>query len=186
MRVVRDVYFNYITLNILDLNFYLDFTRFQIVYNLRKKFLMRSTCIKYFSKKKGSSVSFFIFSLYDMCFQSLWDISVLPFVEVSLDKFTYGFRPFRNYLDFFSILKNRFKYNTGYSFEWFGSLNILPLVTNSVVLNNFPVEKRVLKGWIKHGLLKFDMKFLSDFLSEFVPLSNICFTLLNFIFSGIV
>lgn len=184
LKVVQYVHFTFFILKTLDSKVCLDFTKLQLAYNLRTKFLMKSSNIRYFSKKRGFSIYFSLFNFYDLCFQALYDISVTSFVELNLDKFTCGFRPYRDYLDFFCILKNKFRYLVSY--QWFSFLTVLPLISNSNILNNFPVEKRFLKSWLKNGLLEFNMKFFNSFLSDFVYFNNICFSLINFIFSGMV
>nr|AEW12923.3 RoaA [Colacium vesiculosum] len=77
-----------------------------IALNLNLRFVFYNFDIFFFLKKNGLSFSFKLPFIYHKCFLMLCNFTVLPVIEAKLDRFSYGFRPFRNSKDCFLEIVN--------------------------------------------------------------------------------
>nr|YP_009145411.1 RoaA [Cryptoglena skujai]AKL39036.1 RoaA [Cryptoglena skujai] len=92
------------------------------------------------------------FNLYEKCLESLWYVSVSPYLEYNSDRNSFGFRPYRRSEDVFFYLKNVFRKNLiPYSI-----LNIkfslflgLGLDSQNWFINILGSNKGILKNWLK-------------------------------------
>lgn len=132
----------------------------------------------YFLSKDGFSIFFQTPSFYISCMQCLWNYSVLPVIEKESDKFSYGFRPFRSVQDLFCEIKNSFFKKK--LFLWLIDFKInlsVKFFNSNWLLKNFPMEKKILKSWVKSTLL---------WSFPCIDNSNIFFSLVNFSINGLV
>lgn len=146
--------------------------------NLRNFSLNNEIHSFYFSKKNGFSLFFQLPNFYMSCIQCLWNCSVLPIVDNDSDKYSYGFRPFRNVQDLFFEIKNSFLKKKLFLWILDFKFNFHTTLSNNYwLLKNFPMEKRILKSWFKPT-------FLNCF--PCIDNSNIFFSLINFSINGLV
>lgn len=170
LKAVRDVSFsnlNYID-NILSLS---SSIKMELVFNLRKKLFYKNS---FYVKKQISGSSSSYNSIYDYCFRNLWDIFLNPISESFFDRFSYGFRPYRDCYDFIFCFKNMLKISPK-NFSWYLNLNISPFFVNYSLLNSFLVPKDILKFCVKNEV------------SNGVFSNNkIIFSVINCLFNGLV
>lgn len=107
-KVVRDLLFESNSYGVLDFYFFTSsFLFFQIVFSLRKQFLVRPLISNYILKIKGYSNSFELQDFYCSSLKELWNLYFIPLTETFSDRFSFSFRPFRNNLDLISSLRKR-------------------------------------------------------------------------------
>lgn len=82
--------------------------KLQIVFNMRKKVFTNVLLSIYFNKKNGTSNHFKILDFYKLINCHLIYLSLTPYYESSLNRFTVGYRPFRPDHDAFNFLKIKF------------------------------------------------------------------------------
>nr|YP_009032740.1 hypothetical protein FL48_p32 [Euglenaformis proxima]AGL12006.1 hypothetical protein [Euglenaformis proxima] len=131
--------------------------------------------------KNKHSHSFFmeLSTIHDRFYQSLWELFIVPILEVSFDRFSYAFRPFRNTRDVFFKIKNFYSLNY-YRISWILKMRLLCFFStfNKIwLLKNLLIEKSVLRAWFKKA---------SYFSSDQAFRKNILSILANFTVSGLV
>jgi RNA-directed DNA polymerase len=94
-------------------------------------------------------------TLYDRAMQALYLMAVEPVAEMQADPNSYGFRPYRSTADAaercFKVLCNK------HSVQWIleGDIHAcFDSISHEWLLNNIPMEKRILKQWLKAGYIE--------------------------------
>lgn len=138
-------------------------------------------------KIKGHSFAGDFPDVFKYCFECLWNITLLPFVESNADRFSFGYRPFRicygGLLEIKKMfLKNKKLNNSLINIKVAPSLN---LRENWWLLNNIPIEKATLKSWFCYKGLFVKQNILEDLIS-LSENNSFYFTLFNYLFNGLV
>lgn len=107
-RAVRDVFFDYKYFNFISSCILSDsFIKLLIVFDLRKKILLKKPLIKNYFQKKRGFIYFFLFEdIYNRSFSYVLNLLFVPLSETFSSKCFSYFRPFRNNSDLFSCIKN--------------------------------------------------------------------------------
>lgn len=99
-------------------------------------------------------------TLYDRAMQALYLMAVEPVAEMQADPNSYGFRPYRSTADVvercFKVLCNK------HSVQWIWEGDIkacFDTISHDWLLNNIPMEKRILKQWLQAGYVEKQMLF---------------------------
>ena len=143
--------------------------------NLNLKFVFAQFDSFYFLKKNGLSLSFRLPFIYHKCFLVLCNFSVLPVIDGKLDRFSYGFRPFRNCKDCFLEITNFFSKKQ--SFLWTLKYKIpFSILNTNWLIKYFPFNKNLLNFILNKIQYNFE-----------IAKNNIFFsTLVNFLLNGLV
>lgn len=143
--------------------------------NLSLKFFSYHFEVFYSLKRNGLSFSFKIPFLYNKCFLILCNNVVLPVIEGKLDRFSYGFRPFRDCKDLFFEVNQLLKKSKSFLWVLKSKLSLSIFNTNWLI-KNFPFNKNLLNLMLMKTTYDFDLK------------NNLIFfsTLFNFLLSGLV
>nr|YP_010700387.1 putative group II intron reverse transcriptase/maturase RoaA [Phacus arnoldii]WCH63588.1 putative group II intron reverse transcriptase/maturase RoaA [Phacus arnoldii] len=158
--------------------------KMEIVFNLRKNFVPKSLLVHYFSKKLGLSRVFKLPSIYERCYQCLWNKVILPINESLLDKSYLSFRPFRTSLDIYNIFKFFIKKK---KYFFFSKAEFLPSFSKLWFLKNFPVEKKILRSWINHLSNYITLNCYDLLISEsYISSTSIFQSLFTFTFNGLL
>jgi RNA-directed DNA polymerase len=108
-------------------------------------------------KKNGKMRPLGIPTIWDRAHQALWALALMPIAEEISDSASYGFRPFRSTWDAYSqihLLLSRQK--SGVAPEWVLDADIegfFDHLNHGWLLEHIPMEKRILRGWLKAGIL---------------------------------
>nr|YP_009538690.1 RoaA [Phacus pleuronectes]AYQ93667.1 RoaA [Phacus pleuronectes] len=181
LKVVRDIFFQKSSLFFLEENSFISsYKKLQLVFSMRKNFIVKPFKKVYVSKKYGSSYFFQVPDFYDCCYQSLWNFSVLPILDTFSDRLSFGFKPYRNCLDYFFVLKSWFKFMEK-KFLWSVNLQINPILFSFSIFKNILIEKNCLKNWLNKNLI-----LGKYFLENSFFIGSIFFSLMNFLFNGLV
>lgn len=92
------------------------------------------------------------FNFYDKCLESLWYVSVSPYLEYNSDRNSFGFRPYRRSEDVFFHVKNIYCKNIvpymilKIKFNLFLALG---LDSQNWFINSYGNNKSILKDWLK-------------------------------------
>lgn len=90
--------------------------------------------------------------MYDRAVQALWMMALIPIAECTADTRSYGFRPYRSVLDVATYLK--LVLGSLYAKRWVLEADIKGFfdnLSNSWLLENIPMDKRVLREFLKAG-----------------------------------
>lgn len=92
--------------------------------------------------------------MYDRAAQALWAQALSPVAECTADRHSYGFRQYRSTHDAVAALY--LKMSTRYRPNWVLEADIKGFfdnITHQWILENIPMDKKVLKGWLKAGYI---------------------------------
>lgn len=92
--------------------------------------------------------------MLDRARQALWNLALIPVVESTSDPVSYGFRPYRGCWDAHAQIKVVLSRKD--SPQWIMNANIrkcLDIISHDWLLENTPMETKVLKSWLKSGFL---------------------------------
>lgn len=136
-------------------------------------------------KNSGLSSFYLQHYLQQEALNHLYELVCLPIVESSVDKFSFGFRPFRSSQDFYFKLKRLFSHNQKLSYLLTINVDFSFNKLNKFwLLKNFPFDKQRLSCWIdsyyESNIFNFFYK------SSILKSTNIVFSFFNFILSGLV
>nr|AOC61650.1 putative reverse transcriptase and intron maturase [Gloeotilopsis planctonica] len=126
--------------------------KLQAALDLRKKSKTQPLRRIFIPKKNESTRPLGIPTVRDRAAQAVWNLAVLPVVEQNSDAASYGFRPYRSCWDAFA--QTRVVFAKKESAKWVLEANIcemFDLIDRNWLLENTPMEKKVLKSWIKSG-----------------------------------
>lgn len=106
-------------------------------------------------KKDGSLRPLGIPVMLDRARQALWNMALTPVVESTSDPVSYGFRPYRSCWDAHAQIKVVLSRKD--SAQWILDAEIrkcFDSISHDWLLNNTPMESKVLKSWVKSGFME--------------------------------
>lgn len=138
----------------------------------------------YVPKRNGLVFFFNLPSFFFVCFENLFDLSFLPFVETKTDKFSFGFRPYRDCSDVFVQLKKSIlKKNRVFLLSKINISNFFSDTNKCWILKNIPLKLSFFKRWLNLNAVHFN-KLNYDLLLKFR--GGLFFSVFNFILNGLV
>lgn len=178
---------NYV-LNILDYqNYFSSEEKFRATLNLRYPFFAKSIDSFYIQKKKGYSIFFSTSNFYYKSLHSLYNFSILPYMEVRLKKPFYGIRPFRDCRDTFLEIKNfLISSRKDYSVLRFSLSKSKSFFKNFFLFNLIPFDNKILKSWLYQDNFDSEVNSSNDFQNPFLDLSSVNYTLFDIALNGLV
>jgi hypothetical protein len=139
----------------------------------------------YHLKSTGFVLPFSFIEFSKDSLNCLHNIFFIPFVEATSDRFSFGFRPYRDYYDFFLSVKKIFIKNKNFSYCFKTRIKLifsLETSTNFWLLKNFPLNKGILVSWLKIGY----KNKIDSIPSYFFDATDIYSTFCNFVFNGLL
>lgn len=106
-------------------------------------------------KSNGQQRPLDIPCMEDRARQALWNMALLPYVEATSDPHSYGFRPYRGCWDANAQIRALLDKPT--SPTWVLKAGIekgFDKINHDWLLNNTPMETKVLKSWLKAGYIE--------------------------------
>ena len=122
---------------------------------LRKRFKMKPLVRIPIPKKDGSLRSLRISVMSDRARKALWNLDLTPVVESTSDPVSYGFRPYRSCWDAHAQIKVVLCRKE--SPQWILVADIrkcFDTINHKWLLENTPMETKVLKSWLKSGFME--------------------------------
>lgn len=122
---------------------------------LRKRSKTKPLLRKYIPKKDGSLRPLGIPAMVDRARQALWNLALSPVVESTSDPVSYGFRPYRGCWDAHAQI--RVLLSREVSPTWILDADIrncFDTISHDWLLANTPMEKKVLRSWLKSGFIE--------------------------------
>jgi len=116
----------------------------------------------YIPKKDGKKRPLSIPTMYDRAMQALYKLALVPVAETTADKNSYGFREDRSCADAVAAAFNALSKPN--SAPWVALCDITGCYDNiskSWLMENIPIEKRILKQWLDAGYVDKGVKFPS-------------------------
>lgn len=129
--------------------------KIQAVQELRKRSKTKPLKRVYIPKSNDTQRPLGIPCISDRAKQALWNLALLPCVEATSDLRSYGFRPHRGCWD--ANAQIRTSLDKHRSPEWILDADIekcFDKINHNWLLENAPMEKYVLKSWLKAGYLE--------------------------------
>lgn len=159
-------------------------SKYQATLKLRNKLYPKLLKKVYLSKNNYQKKLVDIPCMCDRAYQTLWNMSLLPIIETTSDLHSYGFRPYYDDLDTNNQIQTLlFQKN---SMGWILNLEIKKCcnpINHQWLLAKIPMNKKVLKKWIKIGF--FDDLFLFNMQETAFQEEIITTTLVNFVLNGL-
>lgn len=165
--------------------FFTSKDKLRVAVNLKSQSFSINSVLLYALKNQGLSSSYSYNFIHEESYNYLCKLACLPFVESYIDKFSFGFRPFRSSQDSYFKLKKIFSYKKKLSYSLiifidfhFNQLNKFWL------LKNFPFNKQQLSRWLD-SFLGNDMSNIFHKVDVWES-TNLLSTFFNFTVSGLV
>ena len=157
-------------------------SKYQATLKLRNKLYPKLLKKVYLSKNNYQKKLVGIPCMCDRAYQTLWNMSLLPIVETTSDLHSYGFRPYYDDLDTNNQIQTLLFQKD--SVGWILNLEIKKCcnsINHQWLLAKIPMNKKVLKKWIKIGFFDdlFNMQ-ETTFQEEIITT-----TLVNFVLNGL-
>lgn len=138
----------------------------------------------YYTRKKTEFIKLTqTFNIYCFSFSCLLNLSLLPFVDIKSDKFTFLFRPYYCFDDFFIYIKNLFlKSNSSFCFMKISFSSSFSFSSNGKFTKNLPFLNKCIEVYLKNSnfFTSYDQKSLLFFKK------NIRYTIFNYLFFGLL
>ena len=98
-------------------------------------------------------------TMLDRAKQAIYAMALIPIAECTADKFSYGFRPYRSTQDARIKLEYTLKDLVTSKEVWILDADIKGFfdnISHNWILNNIPIDKKILNEWLKSGTLELD------------------------------
>lgn len=165
--------------------FFTSKDKLRVAINLKSQSFNINSVLLHVLKNPGLS-SFHSYNfIHEESYNYLCELACLPFVESYIDKFSFGFRPFRSSQDSYFKLKKIFSYNKKLSHSLIINIDFYFNHLNKFwLLKNFPFNKQQLSRWVD-SFLGSDMSNIFHKMDVWES-TNLLSTFFNFTVSGLV
>lgn len=167
-------------LNVLNCqNKFSSYEKFRVALSLRYPFFSNSPYLFYIPKKKGYSLLFLSENFYNRSLQSLYNFSILPYLDMYSERRFYSNRPFRDCRDTFLEVKNFLSSNNlDYSVLRIRLSKVKRFGERSNFLNNNLDNNKVFNDYSE--------QFSEDFQNTLFDLSSSNFTIFDITLNGLL
>ncbi len=159
-------------------------SKYQATLKLRNKVHPKPLKKRNFSKSDDTIKLLNLPCMYDRAYQVLWNMALLPIMEITSDLYSYGFRPYYDDRDVNNQIRTLLfqKHSPG----WILNLEIKKfcnILNQKWLFAKIPMNRKILKKWIKIGY--FDDHFLLNIQETTFQDGFINLTIINFILNGL-
>jgi RNA-directed DNA polymerase len=109
----------------------------------------------YIRKKSGKLRPLSIPTMFDRAMQALYKLALAPVAETTADRNSYGFREGRRCADAVAAAFNALSKPNSATWVWEADISgCFDNISHSWVLEHIPMERRILKQWLKAGYIE--------------------------------